>query len=375
MNDNSFMRPEFYKKFQCESRNKYCQERPNPKENQEKLIIKSLNHQAISPQHDFLRQPMNLDHRNLLTFSEDTRGTEVASWKQFSIAINDPQVSWVNITASFTCRKENLKPVTRPLLLNFMNDATIFINQEQSIRIEREGVLLMRSYSETPVFKRLNTVKEPFIVGKPKSIIEFLGNVVIGDSTTTSHSAPFIQTKGDVIIGGECLLRKYEGIEVSNLLIMPYGSLEIETKLLSPLVIVEEGHLFVGDISYLYVTHSGEQPAIQIEDGGELTFDQPYDIHIRQTGLGACISPLISSVAAKMSIVAVNSALWLNNNLEMQPTQMWKQELRAMLDGINGKRIAETNSSDFQQSFYGFGAYREFSAGSRAPEFIQNVPQ
>lgn len=309
-------------------------------------------------------------------FVDDQNRTtaSVFTWAGFRSSINNSSVSVINVTSSFYSDFTRLNTVNRSIRINFINNSTITVKDNHFLPIGFGGHVSFHSNSNRPIITNRNQVQQPFVQGESGSRISFSGFTVVGNADTRLRQQPFVRTNGLVQIepGSEVIMN--EAIEANQLNIINNGNLTINSDYLSPIQILSNGRMYVGEFSTLRADHSGNDPVIKSLGAGQIFIDNPYHVHLKQTGSGAFISPLINSLGTNIEINAVRNSFWANNNFGSNPTHSWAPQLKAQLSGANGSQVISSNISSFQQNFVGFNGYREYTAGSNNQLYPDTFP-
>ncbi len=306
--------------------------------------------------------------------SEGRMTASVRTWSGFRSAVNNVNVAVINVTSSFNSSSSSLNKVNRSLTINFINNATINVNNNHSLQIGYGGHVTFTSHSTYPIIINNNQVRQPYVQGDMGSSISFNGNVVVGNLTTRVRQQPFIRTSGLVQVNSGSNIILNEAIEANQLNVINYGSLTIDSDYLSPVQITQNGRLNVSELSTFRAGHAGNNAVVQLLGAGQFIVDNPYHIHLVQTGTGAITSPLVYSLGAHIQINAIRNAFWTNNNYGWSPTQAWGDRLQAQLTGANGSEILSSNIESFEDNFLGFNAYRQYTAGTGADVFPDTYP-
>lgn len=303
-----------------------------------------------------------------------TSTSTVKTWVAFRTAVNNPNVGVINVSSSFNSGLLKLDTVNRPLVINFINNSTINMNDNHSMHVGYGGSVTFMSNSNAPIITNGNQIKQPFVQGDWGSSVTFSGNVVVGNNNTQSRQHPFIRTAGSIQIPSGSNVVINEAIETNQLNIVNYGSLNVRTSQLTPIEVTTNGRLNVGQYGSLIATHSGTNPVIRMAGSGYFLIDNPYQIHLAQTGTGAMYSPLVHALGTNIQINAARNAFWTNNNFSWSPSQYWTAQLQAQLTAANGSQVLQSNLTSFTQNFLGFQGYREYSAGMGAQQFTDTFP-
>ncbi|OTN75888.1 hypothetical protein A5886_000964 [Enterococcus sp. 8G7_MSG3316] len=303
-----------------------------------------------------------------------TSTSTVKTWVAFRTAVNNSNVGVINVACSFNSSLLKLNTVNRPLVINFINNSTINMNDNHSLHVGYGGSVTFMSNSTAPIITNGNQVKQPFVQGDWGSNVTFSGNVVVGNTNTQSRQHPFIRTAGSIQIPSGSNVVMNEAIETNQLNIINYGQLTVRANLLTPIEITTNGRLNAGQYSSLIASHSGANPVIRMAGSGYFLIDNPYQIHLAQTGTGAMYSPLVQALGTNIQINAARNAFWANNNFGWSPSQYWSPYLQAQLTGVNGSQVLQSNLASFSQNFMGFQAYREYTAGTGAPQYTDTFP-
>ncbi|WP_019722368.1 pectate lyase-like adhesive domain-containing protein [Enterococcus mundtii] len=305
---------------------------------------------------------------------ENRKTVEVRTWYQFRNAINDQNVSAINVSASFNTTFHSLDTIDRPLTINFINAARIDLENNHALKLAKHSTLEIKANAKSPIFVSQNQLKQPFIQSSYGSTIRLEGEVIIGDGSTELREQPFIRTEGLIEVPSGSNVRIHEAIEANDLFVINYGRLELRAHEVTPIKMGINGTIRVGEFSSLKVTHGGSHSVIKMT-GGEIFFDNPYSIHLKQTGFGGLVAPLIDSSAVLMEINAVRNAFWENYNMSFRPTHVWNSQLQTRLGGPHGSQVLRSNSVSFEKHFLGFGSYREYTAGMEMPLFPDTFPE
>lgn len=309
-------------------------------------------------------------------FVDDQNRTtaSVVTWAGFRSSINNSNVSVINVISSFSSDFTRLNTVNRVVRINFINNSTITVKDNHFLPVGFGGHVNFHSNSNRPIITNQNQVQQPFVQGESGSRISFSGFTVVGNTDTRLRQQPFVRTNGLVQIepGSEIIMN--ESIEANQLNIINNSSLTINSDYLSPIQILSNGRMYVGEFSTLRADHNGNDPVIKSLGSGQILIDNPYHVHLKQTGSGAFISPLINSLGTNIEINAVRNSFWANNNFGSTPTHSWAPQLHAQLSGANGNQVISSNINSFQQNFLGFNGYREYSAGSNSQLYPDTFP-
>ncbi len=307
--------------------------------------------------------------------NKDNRTTaEVRTWHQFRNAINNQNVSVINVVASFNTTFHSLDTVDRPLNINFINAACIDLENDHALKLAKHSALEITANAKSPIFISKNQLQQPFIQSSYGSAIRLKGEVVIGDGSTEVREQPFIRTEGLIEVSSGAKVRIHEAVEANDLFVINYGHLELHAHEVTPLKMGINGTITVSEFSSLKVIHGGRHSVIQMT-GGEIFFDNPYSIHLKQTGFGGLVAPLIDTSAVLIEINAVRNAFWEDYNLSFHPTHVWNSQLQARLGGPHGSQVLRSNLVSFEKHFLGFGSYREYTAGVDMPLFPDTFPE
>lgn len=314
------------------------------------------------------------DYAYYLKNTENRKTVEVRTWYQFCNAINDQNVNVINVSTKFSTTFYPLNPINRNLVINFINDASIYLTYNHTLNLAKNTVLEINAHSKYPIFISSEYLKQPFIQSSYGSTVRLKGEIMIGDTSTENREQPFIRTEGLIEVPSGSKITMHEAIETNDLFVINYGNFELCTNEIIPIKIGVNGILRVGEFSSLKVTHRGEHPVIQMT-GGQIFFDNPYSIHLRQTNLNGHSSPLIHSSGVLMEINAVHNAFWGNSNISPQPTHVWNSQLNVRLGGPHGSQVLYSNSDNFEKNFLGFESYREYTAGKDMPLYPDIFPE
>ncbi len=299
----------------------------------------------------------------------------VNSWSGFRSAINNNNVSVINVTSSFNSGLKNLNTVNRTVTINFINNSTINMNNNHSLRVGYGGHVHFTSNSNRPIITNGNQVRQPFVQGVSGSTVSFSGNsVVVGNEQTRQRQQPFIRTDGLIQIDSGSQVIMNEAIVANQLNVINNGSLTVNSNYLSPVQISTNGRMYVGEFSTFKADHNGLEPVVKVLGSGHLLIDNPYQLHLRQTGSGALSSPLIHTLGTNIQVNAVRNAFWANNNFGPSPTHAWTAHLQTQLSGANGNQIISSNINSFTQNFLGFNGYREYTAGTGSQAYPDTFP-
>lgn len=310
-------------------------------------------------------------------FVDDQNRTtaSVRTWSGFRSAINNSNVSVINVTSSFNSALTSLNTVNRAVTINFLNNSTINMNNNHSLHVGFGGHVHFNSSSNRPIVTNGNQVRQPFIQGVSGSTVSFSGNtLVVGNEQTRQRQQPFIRTDGLVQIDSGSQVIMNEAIVANQLNVINNGSLTVNSNILSPVQISTNGRMYVGEFSTFKADHTGGEPVVKVLGSGHLTIDNPYQIHLRQTGSAAYSSPLIHTLGTNIQINAVRNAFWANNNFGPTPTHAWTAHLQTQLSGANGSQVVSSNINSFTQNFLGFNGYREYTAGSASQLYPDTFP-
>lgn len=336
--------------------------------NQERIVIRAenLNNNVFFEDGESIANGFNRfiseDYTYYLKNAEKRKTVDVRTWYQFCNAINDPNVNVINVSTKFSTTFYPLNPINRNLVINFINDASIYLTYNHSLSLAKNSVLEINSHSKSPIFISSNHLKQPFIQSSYGGTVRLKGEIVIGDASTENREQPFIRTEGLIEVPSGSKVTMHEAIEANDLFVINYGNFELITNEVIPIKLGINGTLRVGEFSSLTVTHGGENPVIKMT-GGQIFFDNPYKIHLRQTNFKEHSSPLIHSSGVLMEINAVRNAFWGNGNISTQPTHVWNSQLQVRLGGLHGSKVLYSNSDSFEKNFLGFESYREYAAG------------
>lgn len=331
-----------------------------------------------------------IDHESdyLLSESEDdvsynsvgsrSLTSNVTSWSQFRSAVNNTNVSTINVTRSFTSANTALNRVDRSLTINFIGDSTITVNHNQPLTIGTGRTLTITAQGNSPIILTRNTLSQPFIQGELGSIINFNGTngrILIGDSSTESHVRPFLRTDGTVNVIYSANLTLNEGIEARNIYVAGGSRLNVTANTITPITIKDNGIFEVQNDAALEVLHNGQQPVIKLDYNSTLALKNPRFVNI-SLGQAGPFSPLIQS-SGLVTIEAINNSFWnLGSQSAVNPNLVFSS-LNVQLSGANGMGsitgVGE-NFNDFENYFVGFSAYGRFTAGTDAPVFGVSLP-
>lgn len=323
---------------------------------------------------DYPNSYISEDHAYYIKNTLSRKTAEVRTWYQFCNAVNDQNVSVINVSASFTTRFHQINPINRNLVINFINNASIYLTYNHALNLEKNSVLEINAHSKSPIFISTPHLKQPFLQSSYGSTIRLKGEIVIGNDSTKNREQPFIRTEGLIEVPSGSKVRMYEAIEATDLIVINYGSFEVCTNEIVPIKIGINGILRVGEFSSLKATHDGIHPVIQMT-GGQIFFENPYSIHLRQTNYKGRESPLIHSSGVIIEINAVRNAFWKNDNISPNPTHVWNSQLMVRLGGPHGSQVLTSNSINFKNNFTGFESYREYTAGEDMPLYPDIFPR